>query len=35
MFGGMPTDTFAETLGLKQGELAHATKPKKTLSFVR
>ena len=32
MFGGMPTDTFTQTLGVKN--LEGADKPKKTLFFV-
>jgi len=35
VFGGMPTSTFEETLGLKQGALAKAKKAAKTLLFVR
>src|SRR5437588_153192 len=34
MFGGMPTSTFEETLGLKKGALAGARKPDKTLFIV-
>jgi oxalate decarboxylase len=34
MFGGMPTSTFEETLGLKKGSLAKARKPDKTLFIV-
>ncbi len=32
MFGGMPTDTFTQTLGVKS--LEGANKPKTTLFFV-
>lgn len=35
MFGGMPTVTFEETLGLRQGALAKAKKAAKTLFIVR
>jgi oxalate decarboxylase len=34
MFGGMPTDTFSETLGLKDGQLDKAKKPSDSLVFV-
>jgi oxalate decarboxylase len=35
VFGGMPTNTFEDTLGLKHGALAKARKAAKTLLFVR
>jgi len=35
MFGGMPNDTFEETLGLRKGALAKARKAAKTLFIVR
>jgi oxalate decarboxylase len=35
MFGGMPTDTFTETLGLKPNGLAGADKAKETVFFVK
>jgi oxalate decarboxylase len=35
MFGGMPTDTFEETLGLRSGVLAKARNAAKTLFIVR
>jgi oxalate decarboxylase len=35
LFGGMPTDTFEETLGMKAGALAKARKAAKTLFIVR
>jgi hypothetical protein len=35
MFGGMPTNTFEDTLGLRKGALAKAKKAAKTLFLVR
>jgi oxalate decarboxylase len=35
MFGGMPTDTFTETLGVKQDALSGADKPDTTLFIVK
>ena len=35
LFGGMPTDTLEETLGLRKGALAKARKAAKTLFIVR